>query len=170
MLKHRLAPLFRERTPDEILGDLCDGRAKIVRGVIVPRLAGGATAPAFAATPNTKSGLVPATADTSLTAPTNATSIFTAGASGSKVDQIQCQGVGTTVAGVVNVFLFRSATYYLIDQFLISAVTSSTILLAFQAVHTYENLILDATDEIRVTTTVAGNQSLIQVTAFGGDF
>ncbi len=129
-----------------------------------------ASAPAFAATPNVGVGLLPATFDTSLTAPSNTTTIFTAGASGSKVDQITVQGVGTTSAGVVNVFLYRSSTYYLFDQFLITAVTSSTTAVAYMAVHTYENLLLLSGDTIRVTTTVAGNQSIACCTADGGDF
>lgn len=129
-----------------------------------------ASAPVFAATPNVGSGLVPATADTSLTAPTNTTTVFTAGASGAKVEEIVCQGVGTTVAGVVNVFRHDGSTYHLIDQFLITAVTSSTTAVAYRSSHTYDNLILKATETVRVTVTIAGDQSLLKVTVFGGDF
>jgi hypothetical protein len=129
-----------------------------------------AASPAFAATPNRGFGLVSATLDTSLTAPTNVTTIFTAGASGSKVDEIDLTGVGTTAAGVVNVFLYDGANYHLIDQFLVTGVTSSTTAIAFSAKHTYENLLLVSGDSIRVTNTVAGNQSLISCIASGGDF
>lgn len=126
--------------------------------------------PVFAAVPNVKSGLVPGTADTSLTAPTNTTTVFTAGSNGSKVEEIVCQGVGTTVAGVVNVFRHDGSTYWLIDQFLIPAVTSSTTALANRQNRTYENLMLLSGDTIRVTVTVAGDQSLLCVTCLGGDF
>lgn len=129
-----------------------------------------AAAPAFAATPNVGSGLVSGTADTSLTAPTNVTTIFTAGASGSKVDEIRLQGVGTLVAAVLNIFAYDGSTYHLIDQVLIVATTSSTTAVAFQAIRTYENLILPTGWTIRITQTVAGNVSLIKGTAFGGDF
>lgn len=129
-----------------------------------------ATAPAFAATPNVGSGLTPATLDTSLTAPTNITTILTAGASGSKINEIVLQGVGTTVASVVNVFRYDGSTYHLVDQFLVAAVTSSSTAVAYRANKTYTNLILKATETLRVTNTVAGNQSMIKVTAFGGDF
>lgn len=129
-----------------------------------------ASAPAFAATPNVGSGLVPATLDTSLTAPTNVTTILTAGASGSKIQEIILQGVGTTVASVVNIFRYDGATYHLIDQVLVAAVTSSTILVAYRASRVYDNLVLKSGDTLRVTNTVSGNQSMIKVTALGGDF
>lgn len=128
-----------------------------------------ATAPAFAATPAVGSGLVPATADTSLTAPTNATSILSGGASGTKVEEIVFQGVGTTVAGVVNLFLYDGTTYNLLDQVLISATTSSTTAVAFRALRQYTNLLVKSGWSLRVTNTVAGNVSLVKVTAFGGD-
>ena len=56
--------------------------------------------------------LVSATLDLSLTAPTNITTIVTAASTGTKIDHLRVQGVGTTVAGVLNVFLFDGATYH----------------------------------------------------------
>ena len=128
-----------------------------------------AASPAFAATPVTWSGLVPATADTSLTAPTNATTLGTAGANGTQVNEIVCQGVGTTAAGVVNVFLHDGSTYHLVDQFLVPVITSSTTAVAWRATRTYNNLWLPSNSwSLRCTVTVAGDQSMVKVTAFGG--
>lgn len=129
-----------------------------------------ASNPAFATTVNVGSGLVPATFDTSLTAPTNATTVLTAGASGAKLEEITMVGVGTTVASNVNVFRHDGSTYHLIDQFPITAVTSSATAVAYYLTRRYYNLFLKATETLRVTVTVAGNQSLIKVTAFGADF
>lgn len=130
-----------------------------------------ATAPAFAATPVCWSGLVPATADTSLTAPSNVTTLGTAGANGTKIDSIVVEGVGTTVAGVVNIFLYDNSTYHLYDQFLISAVTSSTTARAYRSERAYTNLLLPSNSwSLRCTVTVAGDQSLLKVTATGGSF
>lgn len=129
-----------------------------------------ATSPGFASTVNVGSATASATLDTSLTAPTNVATVFTAGASGSKIDQITYQGLATTVAGVINVFRHDGSTYHLIDQVLVTAVTSSTTAVAFQAVRTYENLLLKNGETLRFTVTVAGLQSNIKVTAFGGDF
>ncbi len=130
-----------------------------------------ASTPSFAATPKLGAGLVPATLDTSLTAPTNVTTIVTGAASGTKVEELVFQAVGTTVASVVNVFVYDATTYHLIDQVLVSAVTSSTTALAFRARKQYQNLLLPSTSHsIRVTNTVAGNQSMVKVSAFGADF
>jgi hypothetical protein len=168
--KIRPAGPLRGKSRAEMLDALRRGEARIDRGILVPRITGAAAAPAFAATPNRGFHLISATLDTSLTAPTNGVTIFTAGASGSKVDQITVQGVGTTVAAVCNIFVYNAVTYALIDQFLITAITSSTTAVAYQAIHTYENMILDATETLVATQTVAGNQSLLMVTAQGGDF
>jgi hypothetical protein len=128
-----------------------------------------ASTPAFASTPVCWSGLVPATLDTSLTAPTNVTTLGTAGANGTQVNEIVCQGVGTTVAGVVNIFLYDGSTYHLFDQFLVLAITSSTTATAWRASRTYQNLWLPSNSwSLRCTNTIAGNQSMVKVTATGG--
>jgi hypothetical protein len=126
--------------------------------------------PAFASTPKASGATASATLDTSLTAPTHTATIFTAGSSGSKVDEIDFLGLGTTAAGVINVFRARSGTYFLIDQILVTVVTSSTTAIAFKSTRTYENLLLQSGDTIEFTVTVSGLQSLIEGSAFGGDF
>lgn len=128
-----------------------------------------ATAPAFAATINNGSAIAHATADTSLTAPTNIATPFTAGASGSQVNEIVVEGLGTTSAGVCNIFLYDGTTYNLFDQFVVTAVTSSTTAAAFRLSKSYANLFLKTGWSVRFTNTVAGNQSLLKVSVFGGD-
>jgi hypothetical protein len=133
-------------------------------------VSGGATTPKFASAPVVGSGLVPATLDTSLTAPTNVTTLVTGSASGYKIEEIIVQGVGTTVAAVVNLFLYDSATYHLYDQFLITAVTSSTTAVSYRALREFTNLLLlNASWSLRSTVTVAGDQSMLKVTVTGGD-
>ena len=130
-----------------------------------------ASAPVFAATPVCWSGLVPATADTSMVTPTNVTTLGTAGASGTKIEEIVCQGVGTTAAGVVNIFLYDGSTYHLYDFFIVPAYTASTTVGAWRASRQYQNLILPAnTWTLRCTVTTAGDQSLVKVTATGGSY
>jgi hypothetical protein len=147
------------------LGELADRERQLVqRGI-----SGGATTPTFAATPAVGSGLVPATLDTSLTAPSNTTTILTGVAAGTKIEEVVVMGVGTTVAAVVNLFLYDGTTYHLHDQVLISAVTSSTTAIAFRVVRQYTNLILkDNTWLYKTTVTVAGDQSMLKVTATAG--
>lgn len=124
--------------------------------------------PGFADTINVGSAL-PGTADTSLTAPTNQVTVLTAGASGTKVDRIVAQGVGTTVAGVVNIFRYDGATYHLIDQFLVAAVTPSTTAVAYHAENAYDDLVLKSGDTLRSSQSIIGNASMVKVTAFGAD-
>lgn len=129
-----------------------------------------ATAPAFAATPNVASAIASATLDTSLTAPTNVATLTTGGASGTKVEEVVFEGLGTTAAGVINLFLYDGSTYHLYDQIPVIAVTSSATAAAFRAARSYANLLVKSGWSLRFTVTVAGLQSLIKGTATGGDF
>jgi hypothetical protein len=81
--------------------------------------------PIYAVTPKVGSAAAPGF-DTSLTAPSTTATILTGGTAGSKVEEIVIQGTGTTVAGVLNIFLHDGSAYSLVDQVLITAVTSST--------------------------------------------
>jgi hypothetical protein len=129
-----------------------------------------ATDPQFAATPNTHSVLAPATADTSLTAPTNVATLWTPGANGGRVDWIRVLGVGATVAGRLNVFRYDGTSYWLLDQIMVNAVTPSASVEVFEAVVPYGELLLDSGDSLRITVMEAGNESLLCVTAIGGNF
>ena len=130
-----------------------------------------ATNPAFAATPHAGCFLTPATLDTSLTAPTNTSTVFTAGASGSRVDTIRiCQVATTSGAGVLNIFLYDGSTYHLIDLYAYGAATLSTTSEAQPVDIYYQNLVFATGWSIRVSVTTAAGQSAFKVTAFGGDF
>ena len=85
-----------------------------------------ATAPAFASTINNLPVKVSATADTSYTAPSVTVVIFTAGATGSVVTEVVIMGNGTTIQGKLTLFIKRSGTFYLVDEFLIPVVTPNT--------------------------------------------
>jgi hypothetical protein len=127
-----------------------------------------AAAPAYAATPVAWTGLVPGTADTSFTAPTNQTTLGTAGSNGTKITEINIIPVGTVAAGLVNVFLYDGSTYHLWDSYLIAVGTVNTTTQPVRQVFTYDNLVLPTNSwSLRVTTTVSGNVSLIEVNAVG---
>jgi hypothetical protein len=128
-----------------------------------------ATDPAFAATVNVGSAL-PTTADTSLTAPTNQVTVLTPGASGAKVEEIVCIGVGTTVAGLIHIFRYDGSTYHLIDTFTVAAVTVSTTVAPWREARAYTNLVLKSADTLRAAQSIIGNASKVKVTAFGADF
>lgn len=127
-----------------------------------------AVAPAFAATPNNGANQLSATADTSYTSPTHAVTIFTAGASGSKVEEIDMVGTGTTVAGVINVFRVNGSNFYMLDSFVVPVVTPSTTVAPYRSTHTYASLILKSGDSIQASSWAASQ--LVCASAFGGDF
>lgn len=126
-----------------------------------------AAAPAYAATPVAWCGLVPASADTSNTAPSNVTTLGSAGASGTKVVQVDILPVGTVVAGIVNVFAYDGSAYHLVEAVTITAATVSTTAAPVKQSFTYDNLVLPNGWSLRVSNTVAGNVSLVEVNAFG---
>jgi len=125
-----------------------------------------ATNPNFAATPRCSSVSI-STADTSRTAPTNVGTLLTAGASGSRVDEIDIAAAGTSTANVVRIFIFNGTTYFLLQEVLITAITPSATVAAFSTAITFNSLVIPSGSSIRVTT---NNAETYHVTAFGGDF
>jgi hypothetical protein len=65
------------------------------------------------------------TADTSRTAPVNVGTVFTAGAQGSRVDDVKITATGTTTTGAVRLWLHDGVAYRLFDEYLVQAVTPS---------------------------------------------
>jgi hypothetical protein len=131
------------------------------------------TSAQYASTPKFGSANL-TTADTSLTAPTTVGTIVTAGASGTRIDYIDIQGVATTVAGLINLFVFDGTNYILWQQVPVQVVTSSTTVPAFVAVLSSNSnsnimpLTLPTGYSLRAATSVA--QTGVRVTAYGGDF
>jgi hypothetical protein len=131
------------------------------------------TSAQYAATPKVGSALL-TTADTSLTAPTTVGTVFTAGASGSRIDYIEVMGVATTVASLVNLFIYDGTTYVLWAQIPVQAITTSTTAPSFVAnlsSNTNANILplnLPTGYSLRATTTVT--QTGVRVTSYGGDF
>lgn len=132
-----------------------------------------ATSAQYASTPVFGSANL-TTADTSLTAPTTVGTVLTAGSSGTRIDYIDIQGVATTVAGLINLFVYDGSTYILWQQVPVVAVTSSTTAPAFQAALSSNGnanimpLTIPTGYSLRATTSVA--QTGIRVTAYGGNF
>lgn len=133
-----------------------------------------ATDPAFAATINHGFARTNSTADTSTTAPTHTSTVFTAGANGSKLDHIRIvQLVTASAAGVVNVFMVNSATYYLWETYSYTTLTVSNTAGAIVQDFYYDDVVLKNGDTIQVTNTIASNGGTTADTfivhAFGGD-
>ena len=131
------------------------------------------TSAQYASIPKVGSALL-TTADTSLTAPSTVGTVFTAGSSGSRIDYIDIQGVATTIAGLINLFIYDGTTYFLWQQIPVQAVTSSTTAPAFTAILSSNSnanimpLNIPPGYSLRATTTTA--QTGVRVIAYGGDF
>lgn len=132
-----------------------------------------ATSAQYASTPKIGSATL-TTADTSLTAPSTVGTVFTAGSSGSRIDYIDIQGVATTTACLVNLFIYDGTNYILYTQVPVLAVTSSTTSPAFQALissNTNSNLLpINLPTGYSLRATVSVTQTGIRVTASGGDY
>jgi len=133
-----------------------------------------ATAPAFANVPNCGSALL-GNAETDLQAPTTTSTIITAGANGTKIEEVTVQAsksgslVATTVAGLVYLFLYDGSTYRLFDTISVFANTASSTAAGVRYSNRYANLWLKSGWSLRASQSVAGNASIIQCHAFGAD-
>jgi len=130
-----------------------------------------ATAPVFFSNAiSLGAGIVPGTADTSLTAPTNFTSIVSAGSNGTKVEQIRIVQIATTsAAGLVNLFLYDGTTHHLFDQYSFATATLTTSNAVTPVDRYYQNLMLKNGWSIRASVSVSGGASAFKVFAIGGD-
>lgn len=131
--------------------------------------------PSFASTINIGSALLGA-AETDLQVPTMTSIVFTAGASGSKVEEIVVQAsksgsvINTVAVGVVHIFLHDGTNYRLFDQIVMTAVTASATNAGFRAANRYGNLVLKNGWSIRCSQSVAANANMLVATCFGADF
>lgn len=133
-----------------------------------------ATEPSFASTIALGAALL-GSAETNLQVPVNASVIVTAGASGTKIEEVRVAAtttslVATTVAGLVYLFIYDGSTYSMIDTITISAITASATTSPSISSRTYTNLLLPTTWSLRAAQSIAGNASILKVSAFGGHF
>jgi hypothetical protein len=89
---------------------------------------------------------------------------------GTRILSVNVQGTATTVASLVNLFLFDGTNWDLFDQITISATTGSNTVKGYRLVTTYTDLVLpSATWKLGATITVAPTTGTVRVAAFGGD-
>lgn len=114
-------------------------------------------------------------AETNLQVPTTTSTVVTAGANGTKIEEIVVHATATvltatTVPGLVYIFLHDGTTYHLFDALPITAVTASTTAAPFRVSRTYTNLWIKTAWSVRASQSVAGNASLLKIEMFGGDY
>lgn len=135
-----------------------------------------ATAPAYTATPNGGTPALLGAAETSLTVPTTASVILTAGSAGSIINEIIINAATTSlapaiVAGLVYVFLFDGATNHLFDTLSIPlpAATASSTVPPIHLSKLYTQAIPTGWT-VKASNSIAGNANLLKVICLGGNF
>ena len=110
------------------------------------------------------------TANTATDGTGTITDLIVGVAAGTRVLSINVQGTATTVAALVNIFLYDGTNYDLFDQFTISATTGSNTVKGYRLVTAYTDLVLPSTShKLGATITVAPTTGTVRVFAFGGD-
>jgi hypothetical protein len=126
-----------------------------------------ATAAQYASTVRTAQAQV-STANTNRNGTGTIATVFTAGSSGSRIDDIYITATGTSTAGVVRLFLNDGTNTWLFQEILVTAITPSTTVQVWQSVQLNLALILANGWSLRASTNNAETFN-IQVTR-AGDF
>jgi hypothetical protein len=128
-----------------------------------------ATNPAFISTPRIGRASL-STANTATDGTGTITDLITGVAAGTRVLEIVTQGTATTVAALVNLFLWDGTNWDLFDQVTISATAGSNTVKGNRLSTVYSNLVLpNATAKLGCTISVAPTSGTVRVTALGGD-
>ena len=128
-----------------------------------------AASPAFISTPRIGRCSL-STANTATDGTGTITDLIIGVAAGTRVLSINVQGTATTVAALVNLFLYDGTNYDLFDQFTISATTGSNTVKGYRLVTAYTDLVLpSASYKLGATISVAPTTGTVRVSAWGGD-
>ena len=126
-----------------------------------------ATTAQYAATARTAIAQV-STANTNRNGTGTIATVFTAGSSGSRIDDIFIVATGTTTAGVVRLFVNDGTTSWLWQEILVPAITPSTTVQVFSASLLNQALILATSFSLRASTNNAETFNILVTRA--GDF
>jgi hypothetical protein len=127
------------------------------------------TAPIFTLTPQASCVGI-STANTNRDGTGTIGTVLTAGAAGTRIHRITIKATVTTTAGMVRLFIYTGATYYLWMEVPVTAITPSATVAAFSYVLSLfgeSALVLPTGYSLRASTEKAEN---FNVVAEGGDF
>jgi hypothetical protein len=94
--------------------------------------------------------------------------VFTAGANGSRIDDISIDAVATTTAGVVRLFINDGTTSYLFQEILVTATTPSTTVAVWSYVLLNQALVIPTGWSLRASTNNTETFNILVTRA--GDF
>jgi hypothetical protein len=138
-----------------------------------------AAAPAFASVVRHTDTILSGTIETSLTTPTQAVSCFTAGANGSKIEEIviDMQKAALTPQSAVGlIYLFvedtaNASAVYMFDTIAVTAVTASATTAPFRSVpYRLPNFWLTSTQSLLMSISVVPVTGLYVAHCFAGDY
>lgn len=89
---------------------------------------------------------------------------------GTKVDAITVTAKGTTVANIVDIWIYNGTTSYLYAEIPVSAVTPSTTTQAFTTTVLFNNLVLPSTYQLYISEQVGTTSADLNIMAFGGQY
>lgn len=121
----------------------------------------------YAATPKTAVVLI-STANTARDGTGTLGTVFTAGSSGSRIDDIVIEATATTTAGMVRLFLHNGTSAFLWKEVPVSAVTPSATVGTFSSLLYNQALILQTGWSLRASTHNAETFNVLVTRA--GDF
>jgi hypothetical protein len=128
-----------------------------------------AASPAFISTPRI-GRLSLSTANTATDGTGTINDLIVGVSAGTRILSVNVQGTATTVAALVNLFLYDGTQWDLFDQVTITATTGSNTVKSYRLVTAYTDLVLpSASYKLGATITVAPTTGTVRVLAFGGD-
>ena len=128
-----------------------------------------AASPAFISTPRI-GRLSLSTANTATDGTGTINDLIVGASAGTRVLSVNVQGTATTVASLVNLFLWDGTQWDLFDQVTISATTGSNTVKGYRLVTAYTDLVLpSASYKLGATITVAPTTGTVRLSAWGGD-
>lgn len=112
------------------------------------------------------------TADTLYNNPTAFITVYTAGASGARIDRLKIKAQGTSVAGLVRLFVSNDAgaNKRLLAEIAVSAVTPSTTVPSFEYEHVFSGGLILQTAAVLYASTSVAQTGLVVIPTVAGDF
>ena len=128
------------------------------------------TTPIFTLTPNIGKGSV-STANTNRDGTGTIATIFTAGANGSKISEIDIMASSDPADSTVVFYLYDGSTYYPIDEWDIgNPAAGSATVASYNEKRTFANLVLPTGWSLRASITAALTAGVLYIVALGGDY
>ena len=121
----------------------------------------------YVATPKSPAILI-STANTARDGTLTMGTLYTAPASGARVDDISIRAIGTTTQGMIRLFLHNATSAFLIKEIPVQATVPSATNPSFGILLTDLGIVLQSTYSLRVSTEKA--ESFHVVVTRGGDF